>query len=68
MKSKTTSPGALAGATRANVNMPGSKCDIETSTPTPLNLQLHRLLSRYAISPDLALVIAEHAFRAGRAR
>jgi hypothetical protein len=68
MKSKRVGPGALAGAGRAAVKMPVSKDDVETSTPNPLNLQLHRLLSRYAISADLALVIAEHAFLAGRTR
>jgi hypothetical protein len=61
-------PGALAGAARADVNMPVSKDDIVTSTSTALDLQLHHLLSRYAISTDLALVIAEHAFLAGRTR
>jgi hypothetical protein len=68
MTAKKDGPGALAGAARANVNMPGSKNDIAISTPDTIDLQLHRLLSRYTISPDLALVIAEHAFRAGRAR
>jgi hypothetical protein len=64
---KKENPGALAGATRATVNMPVSKDDIAEATPSTLDLQVHRLLSRYAISADLALVVAEHAFHAGRA-
>jgi hypothetical protein len=68
MTAKKDGPGALAGAVRTDVNMPGSKNDIAISTPDTIDLQLHRLLSRYAISTDLALVIAEHAFTAGRGR
>ena len=67
MTLKEVSPGALAGATRADVKMPVSKDDIEGSTPTTVDLQLRRLLSRYAISRALARVIAEIAFSGRRA-
>jgi hypothetical protein len=66
MSKKQENPGALPGVIRADVTMPVSKDDILNPTPTTIDLQLHRLLSRYAISADLALVVAEHAFCAGR--
>lgn len=59
-------PGALAGAAQADVKMPVSKYDIDDPNPSCLDLQLRRILRRYAISAEFALVIAEHAFLAGR--
>ena len=66
MGRENESPGALAGAHRADVTMLGGKDDIENTTPSVFDLQVRLLLTRYALSGALAIVIAEHAFSSGR--
>ncbi|MFD1985678.1 hypothetical protein ACFSOZ_24835 [Mesorhizobium newzealandense] len=60
----TRNLGALARAYRASVTMPVSKDDGETNRT---NLQVGRLVGRYMLSVQLAIVIAELAFSSGRA-
>ena len=61
-------PGALAGARRADVTMLTGKDDIGIITPGTPELQVRKLLKRYAMSLPLACVVAEMAFSAGSAR
>jgi hypothetical protein len=60
-------PAALAGAHRAEVTMLIGKDDFHSDTPVLLDLQVRRLLARYALSLPLATVVAELAFTSGRA-
>ncbi len=66
MTKKHDSPGALGRARRADVIELVGKIDTEGSRLEALDLQVHRLTRRYAISIALALAIAEHAFSSGR--
>lgn len=55
-------PGALAGARRADVTMLGSKNDFDDIIATPAELQVRKLLTRYALSLPVASAVAEIAF------
>lgn len=66
MTIKMKNPVALAGAHRVEVTQPAGKSDIPDSTPSALDLQVRRLVARYAVSLSLAMVIAELAFTSGR--
>ncbi|ANT53268.1 hypothetical protein [Mesorhizobium amorphae] len=68
MDMKKENPAALAGANRANVTMPVSKDDGETNRVTCIDLQVRRLVARYMLSVQVAIVIAELAFSSGRAK
>ena len=59
-------PVALAGASRADVAAFLGRMDTGESMSTATDLQVRRIVSRYAISIPLALVIVELAFRSGR--
>ena len=63
---KYEDPAALAGAHRADVTMLSGKIDVSDSTPSAIDLQVRRVVARYAVSLSLALVIAELAFSSGR--
>ena len=64
--SEAKDPGALAGAHRADVIMLAGKDDVENTSPSIFDLQVRLLLTRYALSGAVAIVIAEHAFSNGR--
>lgn len=53
------SPAALAGADRAEVTKLPGKNDYDNITAAAIDLQVRRVLSRYAVSLSLAAVIAE---------
>lgn len=59
-------PGALAGAHRVDVTMLASKNDLDNIIATPTELQVRKLLTRYALSLPVACAVAEIAFGAGR--
>lgn len=67
MEHKKADPGALAGAHRVDVTMLAGTNDADIFSGNARELQVHRLLDRYAISLPVALVVAEHAFSSGRA-
>jgi hypothetical protein len=66
MGRENESPGALAGAHRADVTMLAGKDDVGTTSPSVFDLQVRLLLTRYALSAEVANVVAEHAFSTGR--
>lgn len=65
MEHKKADPGALAGAHRVDVTMLVGTDDITSANA--FELQVRRLLARYAISLPVALVVAELAFPSRRA-
>lgn len=65
MVEESNRPAALAGAHRAEVTMLVGKGDFLTDTPLPLDLQVRRLLTKYALSVALATAVAELAFSRG---
>ena len=62
MSHGSENPGALAGARRVDVTMLASKNDFDKSIATPVELQVRKLLTRYAISLPVASAVAEMAF------
>lgn len=66
MAMKKENPGALAGAHRVEVTPLLSKNDCGDCTADLLNLQVRRVLARYAVSASVAVVIAEVAYSRGR--
>ena len=68
MSNNKENPAALAGAHRVHVTLLASNDDFLIGSPTALDLQVRHLLKGYALSLPVALVIAEHAFQAGRSR
>jgi hypothetical protein len=66
MESGNENPGTLAGAHRADITMLAGKSDVLIGTETALDLQVRRLLERYAVSHPVAILIAELAFASGR--
>lgn len=65
MEHKKADPGALAGAHRVDVTMLFGTDNITSANA--IELQVRRLLTRYAISLPVALVVAELAFPSRRA-
>lgn len=65
MVDKRERPGARAGAHRAEVTMLVGKGDFRTDTPVHLELQVRRLIEKYALSVPLATAVAELAFSRG---
>ena len=65
MLQKREDPAARAGANRVEITKPAGKNDFHNTTAAALDLQVRRVLSRYAISLSLALAVAELAFRNG---
>ena len=59
---RSENPGALAGAHRVDVTMLASNNDLSNIIATPIELQVRKLLSRYAISLPVASAVAEIAF------
>ena len=59
-------PGAIAVAHRVGVTELASRNDFQGSTPTPLDLQVRRVIAITPVSPSLAVVIAVLAFSPGR--
>jgi len=59
---KAENPGALAGARRVDVTMLASKNDFDNSIATPVELQVRKLLTHYALSLPVASALAEIAF------
>ena len=59
---KPENPGALAGARRVDVTMLTGKDDFRNIIGTPAELQVRKLLSRYALSLPVATAVAELAF------
>lgn len=59
-------PGAIAVAHRVGVIELASKSDFRDSTPTPLDLQVRKVITLAPISPSLAVVIAVLAYSCGR--
>lgn len=66
MSEQRKDPGAIAVAHRVGVIELASRSDFGRSSPSHLELQVGRLLSRYAISLPVALVVAELAFGSRR--
>ena len=66
MEIKIEDPGAIAVAHRVGVTELASKSDFRGSTPTPLDLQVRKVITLAPISPSLAVVIAVLAFSCGR--
>lgn len=66
MLDKKEDPEALAGADRVDVMMLAGDNDLDTASATAADLQVRRLLARYALSLPLALALAELAFSSGR--
>ena len=58
-------PAARAGTGRAEITKPAGKNDFHNNTAAAIDPQVRRVLSCYAVSLSLALVVAEHAFRNG---
>ena len=59
-------PGALAGAHRVDVTMLTGKDDFTNVIGSPAELQVRKLLSRYALSLPAAKAVAEMVFGLGR--
>jgi hypothetical protein len=59
---RSENPGALADARRVDVTMLASKNDFDDSIATPVELQVRKLLTRYALSLPVASAVAEIAF------
>lgn len=59
-------PGAIAVAHRADVTELAGKNDVYEATPTPLDLQVRKVIALKKVSPSLAVVIAVLAFSCGR--
>ena len=59
---KAENPGALAGAHRVDVTMLAGKDDFDNIIATPVELQVRKLLTRYALSLPVATAVAEMAF------
>lgn len=66
MLDKKEDPEARAGADRVDVIMHAGNNDVDIATATVVDLQVRRILTRYALSLPLALAVAELAFAAGR--
>jgi hypothetical protein len=66
MDLENENPGALAGAHRADITMLAGNSDVLIDTETTRDLQVRRLLTRYAVSHPVAILIAELAFAPGR--
>lgn len=66
MKAEMENPAARAGAHRAVVTKLVGKNDFDQPTKAVLELQVRRVLDRYAVSFPLAVVVAELAFSSGR--
>ena len=62
MPQKSNCPGALAGARRAEVTMLVGKDDIDNNIAGTVELQVRKLLTRYALSLPVATAVAELAF------
>jgi hypothetical protein len=63
---RSENPGALAGAHRVDVTMLTGKNDFDNIIGTPAQLQVRKLLTRYALSLPAAKAVAEIAFGLGR--
>jgi hypothetical protein len=59
---RSENPGALAGAHRVDVTMLAGKNDFDNIIGTPAELQVRKLLTRYALSLPVATAMAELAF------
>ena len=59
-------PGAIAVAHRVGVIELAGRSDCRDSTPTPLDLQVRKVITLAPVSPALAVVIAVLAFSCGR--
>lgn len=66
MHRKQENPAALAGADRAHVTKLPGRIDGSDSTHIACDLQVRRIVARYAVTLPLAMVIAQHAFSSGR--
>lgn len=66
MAEEPKDPAALAGAHRAGVIKLAGKNDNSGFTPTPLDLQVRKVLEVAPVSQALAAVIAVLAFSPGR--
>ena len=59
---KAENPGALAGARRVDITMRVGKDDIDNNIAGTVELQVRKLLTRYALSLPVAAAVAELAF------
>lgn len=66
MAEEPKDPAALAGAHRVHVIKLAGNNDIGNFTPTPLDLQVRKVLELAPVSQALAAVIAVLAFSQGR--
>ena len=67
MTGKRKDPAVLAGTDRVEVTQLAGKNVFSQSTPSTLDLQVHRVLAVAPVSRSLAKVIAALAFSSGRA-
>jgi hypothetical protein len=68
MPDNAENPVALAGADRVDVTVLVGNDDVDLGVATLRERQAGHILTLYAISLPVALLIAEHAFDAGRRR
>jgi hypothetical protein len=66
MTAQREDPEALAGANRVGVIKLTGRNDAQDPTPTPLDLQVRKVLHAAPVSRTLATVIAMLAFSSGR--
>lgn len=67
MVSEMENPGVLPGTRRVDATVLTSKNDGFNNTPALIDLQVRRIIARYAISVSMARLVAEIAFSCGRA-
>lgn len=66
MASHPEDPGALAGAPREIATKHDCYVEAAINTASPAELQVAKLLQRFALSASLAVIIAELAFASRR--